>query len=252
MTKLTTKKIRERARELVLGNPDGMRHSDLYKVICQESPETPSATIGANVSNLQQFFPDVSKPSRGLYVPSEAANGLDQKQPPKANKKKAVAEEEFYESAAQFLEVDLDECTSAVPIGDMRGGGRWGNPDVVGVYKPSPRHVIRFNPEIVTAEIKTDPNQTVIGFGQAVSYRLFSNKTYLFVPGSVSTLDKGRLETLCHLNEIGLVYFENSKENPNYSSALRAQRFSPDMFYVNDFVENLSKYSEAKFKRLFG
>ena len=84
------------------------------------------------------------------------------------------------------------------------------------------------------------------------AYRLFSNKTYLFLPNTILQSEKGRIETLSHLNGLGLIYFDLNKKNPNYVAGLRAQRFSPDMFYVNDFVEKLRKYSEEIFQKLFG
>jgi hypothetical protein len=130
----------------------------------------------------------------------------------------------------------MNECTVAAAIGDMRGGGKWGNPDVVGVYRPLAGEVMRFNPEIVTVEIKIEVGEAVTAFGQAVSYRLFSNKTYLFVPEVTAEDDKGRLESFCHLNGVGLVYFGLKKRDPKYVSRLRVQRFDPDMFYVNVFV----------------
>jgi hypothetical protein len=32
---------------------------------------------------------------------------------------------------------------------------------------------------------------------------------------------------------------------------MRAQRFSPDMFYVNEFAERLKQYKPQVFKKLF-
>ena len=38
---------------------------------------------------------------------------------------------------------------------------------------------------------------------------------------------------------VGLVLFNLDKDNPESEIRVRAQRFSPDMFYVNEFAERL-------------
>lgn len=39
---------------------------------------------------------------------------------------------------------------------------------------------------------------------------------------------------------------------PSFQIRVRAQRFSPDMFYVNDFASRLHGLDASKFQRLFG
>ncbi len=128
---------------------------------------------------------------------------------------------------------------------------KWGTPDVVGVYKPLAGNLITFPLEIVSAEIKIDPQVPVVAFGQAVAYRLFSAKTYVAMPGSVTQEDQSRLESLCMLFGVGLVLFDLDKSNPRFSIRVRAQRFSPDMFYVNEFAERLRLHDNQKFELLF-
>lgn len=57
-----------------------------------------------------------------------------------------------------------------------------GNPDAIGVLKPRARDIFKFEPPIVTAEIKAVPSQPVVALGQAVVYRLFSYQSYIVVP----------------------------------------------------------------------
>lgn len=73
---------------------------------------------------------------------------------------------------------------------------KWATPDVIGVYKPLAKNHIKFDIEIVSAEIKID-QQAVIALGQAVAYRLFSAKTYIAMPKTITEEDKERLESLC-------------------------------------------------------
>lgn len=140
----------------------------------------------------------------------------------------------------------------AVPLGGAGLQKKWGTPDVVGVYKPLACHRIKFDLEIVSAEIKTEPSQPVVAFGQAVAYRLFSAKSYVVMPTTISPEDYGRLEALCLLFGIGLVIFEPNVQAPEFSIRVRAQRFSPDMFYVNEFADRLYQIDSGTFNQLFG
>ena len=97
---------------------------------------------------------------------------------------------------------------------------KWGTPDVVGVYKPLASHRIKFDIELISAEIKIDPLQPVVAFGQAAAYRLLSAKSYVVMPESISEEDYSRLEALCILFGIGLVLFKLDVEDPDSRFAL--------------------------------
>jgi hypothetical protein len=129
---------------------------------------------------------------------------------------------------------------------------KWGTPDVVGVYKPLASNLIKFPIEIISAEIKIDPQAPVVAFGQAVAYRLFSTKTYIAMPTALTEEDQSRLESLCMLFGVGLVLFDLDKEAPHFVIRVRAQRFSPDMFYVNEFADRLKFHDAETFEKLFG
>jgi hypothetical protein len=118
---------------------------------------------------------------------------------------------------------------------------------VVGVYKPLASLRIKFDLEIVSAEIKVDPNQPVVAFGQAIAYRLFSAKSYVVLPKTISPDDYGRLEALCLLFGVGLVIFQPDGNDPDFSIRVRAQRYSPDIFYVNEFADRLYQLDPATF-----
>jgi hypothetical protein len=45
--------------------------------------------------------------------------------------------------------------------------------------------------------------------------------------------------------------FDVDKNNPRFSIRVRAQRFSPDMFYVNEFAERLKSHDATSFETLF-
>jgi hypothetical protein len=45
---------------------------------------------------------------------------------------------------------------------------------------------------------KIDPQAPVVAFGQAVAYRLFSAKTYVAMPSTLTEEDQSRLESLCY------------------------------------------------------
>jgi len=250
MAKLNVNQIRERAKQIVLQHRSGIRFADLVQAICAESPENGKKPTEAAIWDLASRFPDLlHKPSRGLYVPS---NGDAAMPPPAPVVTGSLKESEYYQLFGDWLTNELDEATVAMPLGGAGFQKKWGTPDVVGVYKPLASHRIKFDLEIVSAEIKIDPYQPVVAFGQAAAYRLFSAKSYIVMPTTISPEDYGRLESLCILFGIGLVLFDGSPADVRFQIRVRAQRFSPDMFYVNEFAERLFQLDAGVFNQLFG
>lgn len=129
---------------------------------------------------------------------------------------------------------------------------KWGTPDVVGVYRPTASNLIKFQPEIVAAEIKIDPQQPVVAFGQAVAYRLFAAKSYVVMPESIGEAELSRLEALCMPLGVGLVLFTPDPSAPDFAIRVRAQWSIPDVFFVNEFAERLKEADIELFERLFG
>ncbi len=248
MAKLQVNKIRDLALQTVGENLGGIHYGELVKKIAIAHPETPVNTIHGSISDLATRFPDqVVKPSRGLFKPASAENASEQVvgQTPK------FKEEDFYEPFAEYLKNDLDEVTTVAALGGSGLKGKWGTPDVIGVYKSLASNLIKFPLEIVSAQIKLDPQAPVTAFGQAVAYRLFSAKCYVVMPTSISDEDQSRLEALCMLFGVGLVVFTVDPKSPDFSIRVRAQRFSPDMFYVNELARRLHQHDPGLFETLF-
>ncbi len=255
MAKLTVKQIQELAKSIIAANPGGIRYSALVNQILQLNPETNENTIYGSVWDLDKTFPnEVAKPSRGLFTPAKKIEndiislGSAEEVGPTGIK---IKESDFYEPFAEWLKNDLDEVTDVAALGGGGLKGKWGTPDVVGTYKKQPGNVIEFPIEIVSAEIKIDPLAPVVAFGQAISYRLFSTKTYIAMPTTLTEEDKSRLESLCMLFGVGLVLFDLNKDKPQFSIRVRAQRFSPDMFYANEFADRLKQHNRKMFSELF-
>jgi hypothetical protein len=253
VAKLTVNQIRDLAKKTVLETPAGIRYRDLVRLIATKNPETPLNTIHGSVWDLSTRFPEtIHKPSRGLYLPASAAEGAAVVVAPGPIIPPKFKEEDFYQPFAEWLKNELDEATIALPLGGAGFQKKWGTPDVVGVYKPLASHRIKFDLEILSAEIKLDPQQPVVAFGQAAAYRLFSAKSYVVMPNTILPEDYSRLEALCMLFGIGLVLFESQPQEPEFEIRVRAQRFYPDMFYVNEFAERLYQLDAAVFNQLFG
>lgn len=255
MAKLGTHAIRDLARTIVKTAPDGIRYTELVNRILGEHPETPKNTIHGSVWDLATRFPEeIIKPSRGLFMP---AAQQDFSQEPGEDlgtpfvRAMYPREKDLYEPFAEWLQNELDEVTTVTTLGGGGLKGKWGTPDVVGVYKPLASHLIKFNPEIVSAEIKLNPNESVVAFGQAVAYRLFSSKCYVVMPSCISADDLSRLEGLSMLFGLGLVTYESHNNSPQFLIKIRAQRYSPDMFYVNEFADRLRHHDPNKFEELF-
>ena len=254
MAKLSTAAIKELAKKIIHETPGGIRYSDLVRKIHAQASETPVNTINGSVWNLDVQFPsEITKPSRGLFTVSNGDGAQIAAGKTLNNKSKRVVDEgEFYGTFAEWLRTDLDEVVVSTDLGGSGLQKKWGTPDVVGVYKPTASNLIKFPLEIVAAEIKVDPSQSVVAFGQAVAYRLFSAKSYVVMPDTTGEDDLSRLEALCLVHGIGLAIFCVNPDNPNYDIRVRAQRFSPDMFYVNEFADTLRRHNVKKFELLFG
>jgi hypothetical protein len=252
MSKLSVSQIRERARAIIAASPGGIRYKTLVRQIHDEHPETPINTVHGSVWDLASRFPnEIMKPSRGLFVPPRSGEAEGPPNEALATKPSKVREEAFYEPFAEWLKSELDEATVAVPLGGAGLQKKWSTPDVVGVYKPLASHRIKFDIEIISAEIKGDPQAPVVAFGQAAAYRLFSAKSYIVMPATISEEDYSRLEALCMLFGIGLVLFDVEVDDPDFRIRVRAQRFSPDMFYVNEFAERIYQLDPTTFNKLF-
>ena len=257
MSKLNQQQIRQLARQIINESPGGIRYSALVQKIHETSPETPTNTVHGSVWNLDALFPsEIAKPSRGLFTSVNASNSfvsgiLGETEQTAASGTK-IKESDFYDPFADWLKNDLDEVTVVSSLGGAGLKSKWGTPDVVGVYKPLASNLIKFPLEIISAEIKIDPQAPVVAFGQAVAYRLFSSKTYIAMPTTLTEEDQSRLESLCMLFGVGLVLFDLNKDVPSFSIRVRAQRYSPDMFYVNEFAERLKHHDPDVFQHLFG
>lgn len=248
---MTTKAnlIRDKAVELIKSSPQGLRYSELMRELAKYFPDTTPSTIPNSAWDIHTTrSKEVYKPSRGLfkYRFSDEQELAEMEKPPPA-----LNEKDFYEPFASYLRNDLGECTEAIPLGGNYLGKKWGTPDVVGVYKPARRAIIPFQTEIISAEIKINPSEPITAFGQAIAYRLFSSKVYLVEPTTMSKEDQDRVEALCVLFGIGLILFDLNPENPNFNIRVRAQRYNPDMFYVNEFADKLENVRRDVFERLF-
>jgi len=228
-------RIAQKAIELLVHEPEGVRHSVLIDRLKAELPEIPVNTIRGNLVGLADYKPqDVYRPARGMFQHAkyrEIGNSTAGEMSAPAS---PAREEDFYARFADYLTEDLEECTKCIPLGGCTFQDKWGTPDVIGVRKARESDIIKFPTEIITAEIKIDTRSLITAFGQACSYRLFSHRCYLVIPRSSPTEDSARLESLCLALGLGLVLFDShDASSPNFTIRVRAMRHEPDMFYVN-------------------
>lgn len=240
-------RIVNKAVELLEKEPAGIRFTALTKRLETALPDIKPKNIPATLVYLESYAHQyIYKPARGLFLhlkykpeekPSEPAP------PPEAVDK--IKEEDFYEAFANWLVEDLEECTKAIPLGGHRFKDKWGTPDVIGIRRSRESDIIKQPVEIVSAEVKTDANGLITAFGQACSYKLFSNKSYIVIPQDSSEEDIARLDALCLIFGIGLILFDATMPTaPSFQIRARATRDEPDMFYVN---KNLKEVEDELF-----
>jgi hypothetical protein len=229
-------RICDKAAELLEKEPQGLRCSELVRKLREELPEIKDASFHWTIPDLHMYCPDkIFKPARGLFVHTKFRDTpLESDIACVERTGRKNREAEFYESFADYLVDELEECTKAIPLGGNCFRDKWGTPDVIGVLRPRESDILKFYVEIVSAEVKTDTGTLITAFGQACSYRLFSHKVYLVIPDSVPEADLARLDSLCRVFGLGLILFNAVKPDaPNYQIRVRATRHEPDMFYAN-------------------
>ncbi|WP_137181520.1 hypothetical protein [Roseomonas sp. AR75] len=225
-------------------------------MIHAEAPDTPINTIGGSIHDLRVKGDEIEVPTKGLWVLKNSALPTTvvpvvSKGHGKNNNASQLAEVSFYEPLANWLRDEADEVTEAFPLGGAGFKDKWGTPDVVGVLKPKTGDFVPFPLEIVAVELKIDPYQSITAFGQVCAYRLFSHRVYLAMPETIPNADRDRLESLCSLFGIGLIFFESDSSDPSFRLEVRAIRNSPDMFYANDFARRLHRAEPKIFHKLF-
>ncbi|MGL4635068.1 MAG: hypothetical protein ACRCWF_03725 [Beijerinckiaceae bacterium] len=263
MEKLNRAQIHQRAMQVLESNPKGIRWVDLLRAVEADAPGTPHNSVFGGIRNLlSKRQTEIVKVARGSYqlakfieaddAAAKAQEAAEVATPVQAETSgsESLTEQDFYKSFAEWLE-ENDEATTASALGGASLGGKWGTPDVIGVLKPRAQDIFKFEPQIVTAEIKAVPSQPVVAFGQAVAYRLFSHKSYVVVPDSTSSDDINRLKSLCSIHGVGLVTFALNKEQPDYSVVVLPVNAAPDMFYVNSMLERLKTNEPDLLNKLF-
>jgi len=255
--KLSTHQIKKLAKEKLQAAPKGLRWINLVKEISSESPETPVNAIWGSTTSLFKNDPDIEKVSKGIYAIKFSDNDEVKAQDGKPEVSVQTAsgnvysEQDFYEPFANWLRDGLDEVTEAISIGGNIFKGKWNTPDVIGVLRPLKGDLIKFEPQIISAEIKVDPSQPVTAFGQAISYRLFSHKCYLVLPSTVADDDFDRVQALAVVFGLGLVTFNLDPADPRFLLVVRATIAQPDMVYVNQMAQRLNAHDSKAFDRLF-
>ncbi len=237
-------KITEAVIGILKGHPAGLRYTDIVKKVKEILPEQKENMITGVMFQIDINNPeDIYKIKRGFYRHRYFVNANENEHiTPHDVAHNALREQDFYQSFADYLRVELEECTEAIVLGGNRFGGRWGTPDVVGKYKSRDTDVVKRETEIVTAEIKIDTQSLITAFGQACAYLLFSHKVYIVIPRNSPEEDISKLESLCLVIGIGLVIFDSTdKQNPNFEIKTRPIKREPDIFYVNKYMRMIEQ-----------
>ncbi|MEO0288975.1 MAG: hypothetical protein ABIN00_05015 [candidate division WOR-3 bacterium] len=235
----TKEKVFNYVKEFLENKKEGAYYSDIINHLKIKLSNVPVNTLHGSLHDFRQKIvhdeiKEVIIPERGFYILSKNYHKEEQKS-------QKIKEDDFYESFADYLVNELEECTKAIALGGNKFQDKWGTPDVFGIYKFSEANPIRPPLEIISAEIKTDISQLITAFGQSCAYKIFSHKVYLVVPKQAES-EIPRLESLCLKFGRGLIIFNNENaDNPEYQIRTRANKTEPDYFYVNLYIQKLSK-----------
>ncbi|MCW1309972.1 MAG: hypothetical protein QXP04_04750, partial [Candidatus Nanoarchaeia archaeon] len=156
----TRQKVFSLVKEFLNIKTDGAYYSDILKYLKEKLPNVSENTLHVSLWEFRQKIINDEKkeviiPERGFYILSK----YYQKETSDQKKSQKIKEEDFYESFADYLVNELEECTKAIALGGNKFQDKWGTPDVFGIYKFSEADPIRPPLEIISAEIKTDISQ---------------------------------------------------------------------------------------------
>ena len=232
------KKVADTAAEIIKSYPQGIRWSDLHREVAKRLNENQNTIHGSLYDFSKKLPPGFHKPAKGVYAYGEQVDT----EPLVSVSQSKVKEADFYQSFAEWLVSDLEEATRAEPIGGNGAGGKWGTPDVIGLYEARPSDPIKFTTEVVAGELKIDTQGLIVAFGQACAYKLFAHRVYIVVPRASNPNDLKRLDALAGVVGIGLVKFNaEDSENPDYQVMVRAAKHEPDYFYTNEVLGHFKK-----------
>lgn len=237
----STAKVIAKARELFAGARDGICYAHLHQAIAAMFLDIPPNTIHGALHKFRTELPaEIYQPSKGLYRHVRYREEVAPTELPALTKPVAprIREDAFYVPFADWLVNELEECTTAIPVGGAVFRDKWGTPDVVGIREAKRSDIIKPPTEIVSAEIKLDLNGLITAFGQTCSYKLFSHRAYIVVPQNASDEDVSRLDALARIFGIGFILFDaDTPTTPSFAIRVRASRHEPDMFYVNKYLK---------------
>ena len=240
---MATKKerITEKIIEFLEATPSGLQYSELASQLQTVFPVDKYGTIAGAIRNLDPEL--VYKPSRGLFrcakykeVVTQSQASLPLYTTPITSE--VTREADFYRPFADYLQNDLEGCTKAISLGGNKFPGKWGTPDVFGIFRSRESDIVKMPLEVSAAEIKIDTSQLITAFGQACAYKLFAHRSYLVIPRESQPEDIGRLDSLCLIFGIGLILFDATRTDaPAFQIRVRAAKHEPDAFYVNQNVK---------------
>jgi hypothetical protein len=233
------KRVADVATAVIHANPTGVRWAELFKEVRLVLPDENKNTIVGALHHFRTHLPaGIVHPDRGVY----AVEGAVPPAPVVQAKPSKLSEADFYQPFADWLVGDLEEATKAEPIGGSAAGGKWGTPDVIGLYEAKPSDPVKFPTEVVAAEIKIDTHSLIVAFGQACAYKLFAHRVYIVVPSTSQANDLKRLDALASVVGIGLAKFNpDDVENPNFQVMVRAAKHEPDFYYTNEVLGHFKK-----------
>jgi len=231
--------ITTKAIEVLMSNPNGVRYSDLVRILQQEFPNIPVNTIHGTIWDMDvRVKNEVYKPARGLFRHVSFKDKEPVEHKGITPTIEIFDEEDFYQPFADWLVNDLEECSKAIALGHDYFKDKWGTPDVIGILKARDSDIIKPPTEIVAAEIKTDTAGLITAFGQACAYKCFAHKSHIVVPKDSRKEDLDRLDALCNIFGIGLILFDDADAKaPGFEIRVRAAKHEPDMFYVNKYMK---------------
>ena len=242
--------------------PDSVKHREVYMAaleVLKGTREDCPMSVKDLITRITEIIPgevktylvyrDISNASQdpasrissrkgrggGYFILNDSVVQLEDVAPTKSNKQERVLEKYLWPVVALWLKEVKSVDRVSHEVANLKGGGVWSNPDVVGL---SPFEELGFfDVEVVTAEVKPNLSQWRYFFFEAVSHKRFSERSYFIFRSDGTGAHEEELRQYAEKYRIGLVKMDFSDDEVKGLAKWSSFDEADKTEYVERFVE---------------
>jgi hypothetical protein len=181
--------------------------------------KTPSNQVYQAINRLSKL-PDSRIGSRkgrngGYFLISKDNIRFDDSDSRPSSKSDKTLERHIWPAAAEWLRFTKNVARVSFDVANKKGGGVWGNPDVVGLSILE--QLGFYDVEITTLEVKPSLTNWKYYFFEAVSHKRFSERVYFIFRSTDGIENELRLEVLRYAEKYGVGIVDLQLNDEDYT-----------------------------------